>query len=128
METINSDSRRLGRWGEEQAAKYLRLRGYSVLEMNYSCRLGEIDIIARRGRYIVFAEVKLRKDAAFAEAKEFVTAAKQRRIVATAQMYLSTKGIELQPRFDVLEVYAPKGMDGRAKIIHTENAFGVDEF
>lgn len=119
----NVDKRCLGRWGEEQAARYLRLRAYTILEMNYACRLGEIDIIARRGRYIVFAEVKLRKDAAFAEAKEFVTHAKQRRIIATAQMYLSEKTIELQPRFDVLEVYAPHGMDGRAKVIHTENAF-----
>lgn len=124
MESV--DKRRLGRWGEEQAARYLRLRAYTILEMNYACRLGEIDIIARRGRYIVFAEVKLRKDAAFAEAKEFVTRAKQRRIIATAQMYLSENNIELQPRFDVLEVYAPNGMDGRAKVIHTENAFGAE--
>ena len=124
MESV--DKRRLGRWGEEQATRYLRLRAYTILEMNYACRLGEIDIIARRGRYIVFAEVKLRKDAAFAEAKEFVTRAKQRRIIATAQMYLSENNIELQPRFDVLEVYAPNGMDGRAKVIHTENAFGAE--
>lgn len=123
----NLDKRRLGRWGEEQAAKYLRLRAYTILERNYACRLGEIDIIARRGRYIVFVEVKMRKDAAFAQAREFVTPAKQRRIIATAQMYLSANDIELQPRFDVLEVYAPQGMEGRAKIIHTENAFDAGD-
>lgn len=123
----NFDTRRLGRWGEEQAAKYLRLRAYTILERNYACRLGEIDIIARRGRYIVFAEVKMRKDAAFAQAREFVTPAKQRRIIATAQMYLSANDIELQPRFDVLEVYAPQGIGGRAKIIHTENAFDAGD-
>lgn len=123
----NLDKRRLGRWGEEQAAKYLRLRAYTILERNYACRLGEIDIIARRGRYIVFVEVKMRKDAAFAQAREFVTPAKQRRIIATAQMYLSANDIELQPRFDVLEVYALRGMEGRAKIIHTENAFDAGD-
>lgn len=123
----NLDTRRLGRWGEEQVAKYLRLRAYTILERNYACRLGEIDIIARRGRYIVFVEVKMRKDAAFAQAREFVTPAKQRRIIATAQMYLSANDIELQPRFDVLEVYAPQGMEGRAKIIHTENAFDAGD-
>lgn len=123
----NLDKRRLGRWGEEQAAKYLRLRAYTILERNYACRLGEIDIIARRGRYIVFVEVKMRKDAAFAQAREFVTPAKQRRIIATAQMYLSANDIELQPRFDVLEVYALQGMEGRAKIIHTENAFDAGD-
>lgn len=123
----NLDKRRLGCWGEEQAAKYLRLRAYTILERNYACRLGEIDIIARRGRYIVFVEVKMRKDAAFAQAREFVTPAKQRRIIATAQMYLSANDIELQPRFDVLEVYAPQGMEGRAKIIHTENAFDAGD-
>lgn len=125
--TAKTDKRLLGRWGEEQAAKYLRRRGYAVIGMNYACRLGEIDIIARKGRFIVFAEVKMRKDAAFAEAKEFVTQAKQRRIIATAELYLSENETALQPRFDVLEVYAPNGMEGKARIVHTENAFGAGD-
>ena len=61
----------LGRWGEERAAAYLRRHGYKILGMNYSCRGGEIDIIAQKRGFVVFAEVKLRKNADFAQAKEF---------------------------------------------------------
>ena len=55
-----------GRWGEEKAAAFLRRKGYKIIGMNYSCRMGEIDVIARNRKFIVFAEVKLRKSAAFA--------------------------------------------------------------
>ena len=113
----------LGQRGEEQAARYLRLRGYRILERNYRCRFGEIDLIARRGRYLVFVEVKQRHDARFAEAREFVTAQKQARILAAAQQYLAANESELQPRFDVLEVYG--GENGRPRIVHLENAFGA---
>ena len=117
------EKRELGRFGEERAARYLRLRGYRIMETNYSCRLGEIDLIARRGRYIVFVEVKLRKSADFAAAREFVTAAKQQRIRSTAALWLSQHESELQPRFDVVEIYAPEGEKGRVTINHIENAF-----
>ena len=117
------ETRELGRFGEERAARWLRLRGYRIVETNYSCRVGEIDLIARRGKYIVFVEVKLRKNADFAEAREFVTAAKQQRIRSTAALWLSQNETELQPRFDVVEVYAPDGPDGRITIRHIENAF-----
>lgn len=117
------DKRSLGRFGEHQAANYLRLRGYRIEAMNYSCRFGEIDIIARKRNYIVFAEVKLRKDSSRGEAREFVTPAKQKRILTTAQLWLTQHETELQPRFDVIEVYAPEGEGGRIKINHIENAF-----
>ncbi len=119
-----TDAKALGLWGEEQAAAYLRRRGYSILERNYSCRRGEIDIIARGRGFIVFAEVKLRKNADFAEAREFVTPAKQRRIIETAMLWLQQRGCELQPRFDVLEVYAPQGRSCLLpRINHIEDAF-----
>lgn len=113
----------LGRWGEERAAAYLRRRGYRILETNFRCRQGEIDIIASRGAYLAFVEVKLRRDAAFAQAREFVTEAKQRRIYAAAEMWLSLHQTELQPRFDVMEIYAPRGMDGPVRIEHIRDAF-----
>ena len=112
-----------GSWGEERAARYLRLRGYRILEKNYRCRQGEIDLIARRGGFLVFVEVKLRKSADFAEAREFVGRAKQERIMLTAQRWLQENETELQPRFDVIEIYAPDGPEGRVKINHIENAF-----
>ena len=117
------EKRELGRFGEERAARWLRLRGYRIVETNYSCRSGEIDLIARRGRYIVFVEVKLRKNADFAPAREFVTAAKQQRIRTTAALWLSQHETGLQPRFDVIEVYAPQGAEGRVTVRHLENAF-----
>ena len=115
-----------GRWGEEQAARYLRRKGYRILERNYSCRLGEIDIIAGHGSFVIFAEVKLRKNADFAEAREFVTSAKQRRIISTAMLWMQSEGCELQPRFDVIEIYAPEGENSRRPDIrHIEDAFGA---
>ena len=117
------DKHSLGQFGEEQAARYLRRRFYTILERNYRCRFGEIDLIARRGRYLVFVEVKQRHDARFAEAREFVTAQKQQRVIAAAQQWLSLHETQLQPRFDVIEVYAPQGDAGPVKINHIENAF-----
>lgn len=118
------ESRELGSWGEEQAAAYLRRRGYTILERNFRCRTGEIDIIAKRRGYVIFAEVKLRKNADFAEAREFVTPAKQRRILTTAALWLEAHDCELQPRFDVIEIYASCGEKSRSvKINHMEDAF-----
>ena len=106
-----------GRWGEETAAAYLRRRHYTIVAANYRCRLGEIDLIAESRDYLVFVEVKLRKSAAFAEALEFVDRHKQARIRRTAEQ---TK----QPRFDVIEVYAPFGTETkRPEIRHLEDAF-----
>ena len=118
------DKRLLGAWGEARAAEYLRRKGYRILGMNYRCRLGELDIIAQNRHYTAFVEVKLRRSAAFAQAREFVTAAKQQRLRATAQLWLSENPGAKQPRFDVIEVYAPEGIDSREiQIQHLENAF-----
>lgn len=104
----------LGAFGEDAACGFLKRRGYKLIGRNYSCRFGEIDIIAANRRYIVFAEVKLRRDAGHGLAREFVTPQKQRRVIAAAEMWLAKNPTRLQPRFDVIEVYAPAG-------IHTEN-------
>ncbi len=117
------DKRSLGQFGEEQAARYLRRRFYSIVERNYRCRLGEIDLIVRRGGILAFVEVKLRKDDTHGEAREFVTARKQQRVIAAAEQWLSQHETALQPRFDVIEVYAPKGENGPVKIRHIEDAF-----
>lgn len=113
----------LGRYGEAQAADYLRKRKYRILGMNYSCRFGEIDIIAEKGSFVVFVEVKLRKNDAYAQAREFVTGAKQHRIRTAAQIWLADNPMDKQPRFDVIEIYAPQGMDGAYRVNHIENAF-----
>ena len=117
------DQQALGQFGEEQAARYLRRRFYTVLERNFRCRFGEIDLIARRGEILAFVEVKLRRDDRHGEAREFVTARKQQRLRAAAEYWLSLHETQLQPRFDVVEVYAPRGADGPLKLKHIENAF-----
>lgn len=114
----------LGPWGEAQAAEYLRKKGYRIVGANYRCRYGEIDLIAQKGPYLVFVEVKLRADNGFAEAREFVDCRKQERLRSAALLYLSQNETDLQPRFDVVEIYAPQGLDTkRPKFNHLENAF-----
>lgn len=114
----------LGRWGEAEAAKYLRKKGYTIIAANYRSRYGEIDIIAGDGSFIVFAEVKLRKNADHGTAGEFVDARKQNKIRTTASLWLAQNETELQPRFDVIEIYAPNGMSDKGKKInHIINAF-----
>lgn len=115
------DKKLIGRRGEQTAAAYLKKKHYSIVGMNYSCRFGEIDVIAEDREHIVFVEVKMRKNADFAEAREFVTAAKQRRVTVAAEMWLQNNPSEKQPRFDVIEIY---GENGTVKEInHIENAF-----
>ena len=117
------DTQALGAFGEECAARFLRRKGYRIVARNFRCRLVEIDIIARKGEVLAFVEVKLRKNDRFGEAREFVTYAKQRRVLAAAEFYLAREREELQPRFDVVEVYAPDGLRGPVRIEHLENAF-----
>lgn len=114
----------LGRWGEALAAEELRRRGFRVIEAGWHCRFGEIDLIAENGTYLSFTEVKLRKNDKIAEAREFVDRHKQERMRTSAQLYLVEHPTQLQPRFDVMEVYAPEGMQTkRPKLIFLENAF-----
>ena len=105
----------------------LRKKGCRILAMNYRTRLGELDVIAADRRYVIFAEVKLRKNAAFAEAREFVTFAKRQKLAAAAEEWLQKNPQKLQPRFDVIEIYAPDGVDTiKPDIRHWENAFTLD--
>lgn len=114
----------LGSWGEATAAEYLRTKRYKIEAAGFRCRYGEIDLIARNKKYLVFVEVKLRKSRDFADAKEFVDVFKQNKLRTTAEFYLSKYPTRLQPRFDVIEIYAPDGVaTKKPDIIHLEDAF-----
>ena len=114
----------VGAWGEALAAEYLRKKKYNLLANGYRCRFGEIDLIVTDRKFIVFVEVKLRKSDKFASAMEFVDQRKQNRIRTTAEIYLDQNPSELQPRFDVIEIYAPQGVDTpKPEIHHLEDAF-----
>lgn len=113
-----------GAWGESLAAAYLEKKHYKLVAANFRCRFGEIDLIVRNRTTLVFVEVKLRKNANFAQAREYVDRYKQDRIRVTASLYLSQNPTKLQPRFDVIEIYAPEGVDTlHPEIIHMEDAF-----
>ena len=113
-----------GAWGENLAAEYLRKKRFKLLASGYRSRFGEIDLIVCDRKYLVFVEVKLRRSGRFAKALEYVDRRKQDRIRTTAEVYLSQNPTALQPRFDVIEIYAPEGMEtARPEIYHLEDAF-----
>lgn len=113
-----------GAWGEATAAEYLRRKRYKVVAVGYRSRFGEIDLIVENSKVLAFVEVKLRKTANFAAAREYVDRNKQDRIRITASMYLADNPTKLQPRFDVIEIYAPQGEKTcDPDITHLEDAF-----
>ena len=117
-------SRAEGTWGEALVADYLRGRSYRLVAHSYHCRFGEIDLIARNRKNLVFVEVKLRKSADFARAMEYVDKKKQDRLRTTAALYLSQYPTDLPARFDVIEIYAPEGTNTlHPEINHLEDAF-----
>lgn len=114
----------LGPWGETLACEFLRKKGYEIVGCNFRSRFGEIDIIAQNRAFLVFAEVKLRKSAEFGAAREFVDARKQERLRQTALVWLESHETARQPRFDVIEIYAPEGMETkRPCVVQLEDAF-----
>lgn len=100
------NNREIGNRFEEMAAGYLRDTGYVILERNYRSKLGEIDIIARDGRILVFVEVKYRMNLEKGDPAEAVHGQKQRRIRNAARMYLyhHQLGEEVPCRFDVVAI------------------------
>ena len=79
---------RLGKWGEGVASRFLQEKGYVLLATNYRCRWGEVDIVAQEGEELVFVEVRTRRGVEFGTPEESVTAAKARKLIATAQEFL----------------------------------------
>ena len=114
-----------GGMGESLTAEFLRKNGVVIVKRNYHCRYGEIDIIAENKEYIIFTEVKTRREDSLVSPAEAVDARKQRRIILTAEDFLSKYETELQPRFDVAEVTVFKKSDGSDgyKLHYIINAF-----
>lgn len=114
----------MGRWGEAKVAEDLRRKGQKLLASNFSCRFGEIDLISTDGTYLIFTEVKLRRDDSVAPGRAAVDWGKQRRLRTAAEYYLLSHPTALQPRFDVAEIYAPEGTRTESPaIFYFENAF-----
>ena len=113
-----------GAWGESVAANYLLQKHYKIEAAGYRCKFGELDLVVSNRKFLVFVEVKLRKTSDFASAREYVDRYKQDRLRITASMYLSQNPTKLQPRFDIVEIYAPDGVQSAdIQINHLEDAF-----
>ena len=116
-----SKPQKFGAQGESLAAWYLKKSGYKIIEQNYRSRLGEIDIIARDKKTLVFVEVKSRRSVRYGSPKWAVTARKQRKISMAALHYLkSTRQTGIKARFDVVAITANRD-EPRIEII--KNAF-----
>ena len=117
-----SQKRRLGDWGEDSACRYLKDRGWTLIERNFRCRFGEIDIIASKQGILAFIEVKTRSGCAFGYPCEAVDGRKQVKIRAAASVFLKMRRelSSLQPRLVVIEIIS---RDGRAFARHLEDAF-----
>lgn len=95
----------LGSRGEGIAARHLESLGFEILERNFRCKAGEIDIVARKGQLVAFVEVKTRRPGPFGTAREQITDAKRRRIVKAARAYVADRGIApAYYRFDVAAI------------------------
>ncbi|ACL06320.1 YraN family protein [Desulfatibacillum aliphaticivorans] len=118
---MKSDHKARGSRGEELAARFLKKQGYKILETNYRCALGEIDIIARHKKVLAFVEVKTRTSTAFGHPKSAVTPKKQRKISMVALEYLKkNRKLDQPARFDVVSILSD-GEDPKIEII--QNAF-----
>lgn len=95
----------IGSYGEDLAVNYIKNLGYIILQKNFKCKIGEIDIVAKDSEYIVFAEVKTRYNNKYGMPCEAVTPYKQNKIFKTAQFYIMINNINsFKFRFDVIEV------------------------
>ena len=114
---MGMNNRGMGAQGEASARAYLEKKGAKVLEMNYRRPTGEIDIIAKKGRTLLFVEVKRRSSLRYGRPAEAVDRAKQAHILRTAALYMQEKGLsDASVRFDVIEVLPDE-------IRHIEGAF-----
>ena len=112
-----------GRRGEDEAARFLRKKGYRILKRNYSCRFGEIDLVARDGDTVVFVEVKTRRSSSFGPAAEAVDRRKMGRIKKASEFFLKEFNLtEHAARFDVVCI---ENREGGPCIELIKNAFGA---
>ncbi len=121
--SVNNRKQVLGREGERIAEAYLKRKGYKLIERNYRCAPGEIDLIVLDRRVLVFVEVKTRTGDGFGAPSEAVEYRKQRRMIKAAEYFLAQKGLQQRDaRFDVVGIT----MAGRKPVVeHIENAFDL---
>lgn len=113
--------RRFGNWGEDRAVRYLERQGYEILDRNYSCAWGELDIVARHRGVVAFVEVKSRHSLKFGRPAAAVTRIKQLRLRKTAWCYLREHPVfRCRCRFDIIEIL---DLYGEISLNHLKNCF-----
>ena len=113
--------RRFGNWGEDTAVRYLERQGYEILDRNYSCAWGELDIVARQRGVVAFVEVKSRHSLKFGRPAAAVTRTKQLRLRKTAWCYLREHPVfRFRSRFDIIEIL---DLYGKISLNHLKNCF-----
>jgi putative endonuclease len=119
--TLDNAKQVLGKEGERIAEQYLKKKGYKLIERNYRCHGGELDLIVLDRRVVVFVEVKTRTGQGFGSPFEAVEYHKQKRMIRAAQFFLNEKNLhQRDARFDVVGV----SWSGREPVVeHIENAF-----
>ena len=113
--------KQLGLWGESVAAEHLVAKGYQIVERNWRCRRGEVDIIAWAGEQLVFVEVKTRKGTGMGSPEEGLTPKKAEKLLELAQEYLAELDLDPYWRIDLVALE----LDNRGKLVrfdHVENA------
>jgi len=117
MET--PDKSQIGKWGEETARTYLENNGYEILETNWHCSHKEVDIIAKIKETIVFVEVKTRTTT-FINPAEAVNLQKQKLLIAAANSYMRSKGLDANVRFDIISIVK---LNNSTNLEHIPDAF-----
>ncbi|MFY0628331.1 MAG: YraN family protein [Reichenbachiella sp.] len=113
----STNTQELGKAGEEEASKYYKSRGFTLVAQNYRYKRGEIDLIARKENLIVFVEVKYRKNEKFGFPEEFVSEGQKERIISAADNYIQDNHWTGSIRFDII------ALNGKLEMQHFEDAF-----
>jgi putative endonuclease len=114
---MSTDRQRLGKWGESVAALQLEDKGYQILDRNWRCAQGEIDLVALDGEEVVFVEVKTRRGRQMGSPEEGLTQQKGKRLIELARLYLVERDIDPDWRIDLVAVE----LDNSGKLTRCEH-------
>lgn len=115
----------LGKFGEQEAADFLKCRGYAILEQNFKTKVGELDIIAREGDYVCFIEVRTKTTDWHGHPFESISMRKRHKLIQTALWYLQQKRLDdAKVRFDVVAIISEEKENPRIELL--KNAFEVE--
>lgn len=114
---MKNHQKKLGAWGEDVAALQLKADGFTIVERNWRCRHGEVDLIVQRGELVAFVEVKTRKGRAMGAPEEALTQRKAKKLMQLGQLYVAEKNLDVDWRIDLVAVE----LDQSGKLLRCEH-------